>query len=61
MPERTPFVARVRPAGKVLAAVNVAVPIPPVCVNVWLNGAPAVPVVTPGFVTVMVWQLMTSV
>ena len=38
---------------------NVAVPIAPACVNVWLNGAPAVPIVTPGFVTLIVWQLMT--
>ena len=34
---------------------------PPVCVKVWLKAASTVPVLTPGLVTVMVWQPMTSV
>src|SRR5688572_20504444 len=38
VPESTPFAARARPAGSVLAVVNVAAPMAPVCVNVWLNG-----------------------
>ena len=29
--------------------------------NVWLNGVLTVPVVAPGFVTVIVWQPMTRV
>ena len=62
MPESTPFAASVRPAGSVpLSSVNVAVPMAPVCVNVSLNGEPAVPLAFAGFVTVMVWQAMTSV
>src|SRR5207244_1718402 len=61
VPERTPAVESVRPAGSVLAVVNVAVPMAPLCVKIWLNAAPAVPVVTPGLLTVMVWQPMTSV
>ncbi len=40
--------------------VNVAVPAAPVCVNVWLNGASTVPVVTPGFVTVIVGHTVTK-
>ena len=44
--------------GSVLAVVNVVVPMPPLCVKVWLNGALAVPVVVAGLVTVMVWQVM---
>ena len=62
VPESVPFVASVRPAGSVLAvSVNVAAPIAPLCVKVWLNGASTVPVVVAGLVTVMVWQPMTSV
>ena len=61
VPERTPALESVRPAGSVLAVVNVAVPCAPVCVKVWLNGASTVPVFTPGLVTVMVWQLIVSV
>src|SRR6266550_5882098 len=60
-PESTPAVESVRPAGSVLAVVNVAVPCAPVCVKVWLNGASTVPVFTPGFVTLIVWQLIVSV
>ena len=33
----------------------------PVCVKVWLKAASTVPVLTPGFVTVIVWQLIVSV
>src|SRR5258706_10269771 len=58
VPERTPAVESVKPVGSVDAVVNVAVPCAPVWVKVWLNGVPAVPVVTPGLVTVIVWQPM---
>ena len=61
VPERTPFAARLKPVGNGPAVVNVAPPTAPVCVNVALKGAPAAPVVVAGFVTVMVWQAMTSV
>ena len=61
VPESVPLAASVRPAGSVLAVVNVAPPMAPVCVNVWLNAVPAVPVVVAGLVTVMVWQPMVSV
>ncbi len=61
VPESVPFVASVRPAGSVLEVVNVAVPIAPVWVNVWLNAEFAVPVVVAGFVTLIVWQLIVSV
>ena len=37
------------------------VPTPPVCVKVWLKATPAVPVLTPGLVTVMVGQVIVSV
>ena len=37
---------------------NVAPAMAPVCVNVALNAAPTVPAVVPGFVTLIVWQLM---
>ncbi len=63
VPERTPAVDRVSPLGSVDAVVKAAgvcVPTPD-CVKVWLNGASTVPVVVPGFVTVIVWQAMTSV
>src|SRR5437870_10662781 len=60
VPERTPAVESVSPAGsEPLPSVNVAVPCAPLCENVWLNAASTVPVVVAGFVTVMVWQLMT--
>ncbi len=42
------------PIGRALAVVNVVVPTPPVCVNVWLKKTFAVPVVVTGFVTVIV-------
>ena len=57
MPERTPFVASVRPDGSVpLASENVAVPMAPTCVKVWLNGDPAGPLETAGLMTVMTLQ-----
>lgn len=61
VPESTPFEASVNPVGKVLEVVNATVPIPPLCVKVWLNAVPEVPVVIVGFVTVIVWQPITSV
>ena len=61
VPERRPLAASVIPIGRALTVENVVVPTPPVCVNVWLKGAFAVPAVTPGFVTVIVWQEITSV
>src|ERR1700741_3055968 len=62
VPESPPAVDSVRPDGSdPLSIVNVAgVCVPtPTCVNVWLNGESTGPVVTPGFVTVMVWQGVT--
>ena len=61
VPESTPAVESVRPAGSVEAVVKVAVPNAPLCVKVWLNAVPTVPVVVAGLVTVMVWQPMVSV
>src|SRR6266498_3086381 len=59
VPERTPAVDSVRPAGsEPLLSENVAVPCAPLCEKFWLNGASTVPVVVAGFVTVMVWQAM---
>lgn len=55
VPERTPLDARVRPDGRVpLASENVVVPIPPLCVKLWLNGLPATPLLTAGLLTVIV-------
>src|SRR5436853_2941951 len=57
VPERTPLAESDRPAGSVpLKSVNVAVPMAPLCVKVWLNGAPTVPSVTAGLVMVMTLQ-----
>src|ERR1043166_1635904 len=57
VPERTPLDDRVRPAGSVpLRSENVAVPMAPLCVKVWLNGEPTTPSVTDGFVIVMTLQ-----
>src|SRR4051794_41940049 len=57
VPERTPFDASVRPDGSVpLASENVAVPMAPACVKVWLNGDPAGPLETTGLTTVMTLQ-----
>ena len=58
VPERTPAVDSVMPVGSALAVVNVAPPIAPVCVNVWLNAVAATPLLTPGFVTLIDWQVM---
>src|SRR5947209_2605715 len=54
VPERTPPLESVRPAGRVLDVENVAVPIEPLCVKVWLNAAFTVPVLVTGLVTLMV-------
>ena len=40
---------------------QVIVPCPPDCVKVWLKATPAVPVLTPGLVTVMVGQVIVNV
>jgi hypothetical protein len=61
VPASVPLAARLKPAGSVLDVVKVTVPMPPLWVNTWLNGAPTVPVVVAGFVTMMFWQLMTRV
>src|SRR5258708_684522 len=62
VPAFVPFASRESPVGSVpLASKNVVVPMPPLCVNIWLNGVPTVPVVTAGFVTVMVWQPIIKV
>src|SRR5437763_538216 len=60
VPESTPFVASVKPAGSVLEVVKVVVPAPPVFVNVSLKAASTVPVLLGGVVTITVPQLMTS-
>ena len=60
VPERRPAADNVRPVGsEPLLSENVAPPIAPDCEKFWLKAVPAVPVETPGLVTVMVWQLMT--
>src|SRR5262249_37064108 len=57
VPERTPEEESASPDGSVpLASENTGVPIAPVCVNVWLNGVPAVLVLTDGLPTVMALQ-----
>ena len=62
VPERCPVEAfSVRPVGSVLAVDQVAVPRMPLTVKVWSKDVPSVPVVVPGFVTVIVWQAITSV
>ena len=57
VPLNTPAADKLNPVGKVLTVVNVTGNAPPDCVKVWLNGVPAVPVVTPGLVTVIVGQV----
>ena len=55
MPLNTPAVDNAKPVGKVpVFMVKVDPPIDPLCVKVWLNTTPAVPVVVPGLVTVIV-------
>jgi hypothetical protein len=49
------------PAGSAPVSLQAIVPCPPACVKVWLNRTPAVPVETPGLVTVMVGQVIVSV
>src|SRR4051794_5275110 len=62
VPERRPALDSVRPAGSTpLFSVNVVPPMVLPAVKLWLNAVPAVPVAVAGFVTVMVWQLTTSV
>ena len=61
VPARTPADENVTPFGNVLAVLKVTEPVPPDCEKLWLNAAPAVPVVIAGGVTVMVPQLMVSV
>src|SRR5258708_34892916 len=61
VPDSTPLVENERPAGSApLARVNVAVPMAPVFVKVWLKGTPAGPLVTAGLGTVMMLQQMGS-
>ena len=63
VPDSVPFSASTKPGGKepLLSVKFAALPSAPTCVNVWLNGAPTVPVATAGALTVMLWQTMTSV
>src|SRR5947209_4258003 len=58
VPDRTPAADSVRPAGRVLVVVKVAVALAPLCVKVWLKGLAAVPVVVAGFVTLMVGHVI---
>src|SRR5438270_5849995 len=62
VPERTPLLeSSVMPAGSAPVSLHVAVPRIPVAVKFWLKAASTVPVLTPGLVTLTVWQLMISV
>src|SRR5260370_42513826 len=49
------------PLGSAPVSLQVIVPLPPVCVNCWSKATPAVPVDTPGLVTLMTLQAMTRV
>src|SRR5260370_36341873 len=49
------------PLGSAPVSLQTIVPLPPVCVNCWSNATPAVPVDTPGLVTLMTLQAMTRV
>ena len=60
VPANTPAADKLSPVGKLLKVVNVTGNAPPDCVKVWLNGVPAVPVVTPGLVTVMIGQALIT-
>ena len=60
VPESTPP-ENVRPFGNVPVKLNVVVPIPPVCVNVWLYAVFTVPAGIEDGLTEMLWQLMASV
>src|SRR5258708_40194080 len=62
VPKSSPEGDSDNPAGSVpLAIAKLANPTAPVCVNVWLKPEATVPGGGAGFVTVMVWQTMTSV
>src|SRR5258708_372246 len=62
VPESRPDGDSDNPVGSVpLAMVKFAKLIAPLCMKVWLKPESTVPVVVAGFVTVMVWQAMTSV
>src|SRR5207248_388886 len=59
VPQRVPLADSVRPVGSVLAVVKVVAPTAPVCVKIWLNGAPTVAVFTAGLVIAMAWHPTT--
>ena len=59
VPLNTPAEDKMIPFGNALTVLNVVVPMPPVCVNVWLNATFIWPVVTAGLVTDIAWQLIT--
>src|SRR5260370_21153030 len=65
VPSRMPVPeCSVRPVGSaalVASRVKEGVPFAPLCRNVSLNAVPTVPPAFDGFVTVMVWQVTTSV
>src|SRR5260221_958477 len=62
VPAKVPLAASESPVGSVpVASENVVVPTPPLWVKTWLKGVPTVPVVTLGFVTVIVWQPIVNV
>ena len=64
VPLNTPAVDKVNPVGSVpVLIVKVDPPTAPVCVKVWLNAVPVVPVVVTGFVTFIAAQplLITKV
>src|SRR5205823_6321976 len=61
VPERTPPLDSVRPAGSVDAVEKLTAPMVLPAVKVWLNAAAAVPLFVAGFVTVMIWQPIASV
>ena len=60
VPANTPAADKFNPVGKALAVVNETGKAPPDCVKVWLKGVPAVPVVTPGLVTVIIGQALIT-
>ena len=61
VPASTPAEESVMPFGRALVVLKVVVPVPPDCEKLWLNVAPAVPVLVAGAVTVIVPQLMVRV
>lgn len=60
VPLNTPAADKVRPVGKVLTVLNVTGNTPPLCVKVWLNNVPTVPVVVAGLVTVITGQVLIT-